>query len=716
MKLHAITNNETSIRSYVSLLSKSEWHNIQNILERIYQEDGDFSKIFHLESVSPETKIEIALLQEISSKIHALLVSCHYKVTQQEINSFYIFIALLLCINKLAVSDEKKLIGWESKKSQIRILTDRVIEHIIYVMGDELFNQIKIEAINYVKSQHNWLDQDYIKNLANNLHVPYDCSTNLITNLTLTISALTLALQSIPLEKAIEPPLTSNQHQFTKTNHDFNYETMLSISNEEIILNQLRNLTANKCSFHILYEEIEKNRFTIELGCQRLKNLIRNVPAEHKQEIEAKVIKLNYGLIECYKVALMKAQKTFLLSRSNTKKTIHKIFHCYIKVIIFYIKSYRLVPQNIWIDLSEFYQTAIKHHVSHKHLESVPQWHNQFRAIDDLYKYCLLLGIIDFYQFRFDEITMLFYALESWAPFLILHESQEKGDGYFVDSNIGILHKLTTDKIAIHQNGFYINTSLLKHRLNGLTLLKNDKTKMQFAESELLLSKPLIKKIETCLNAKKVSELEFKPFDQKVSVQSGITTLFANNQKGLENSEIHSYEANNSIEYISINLLPNSEFTNTNEDLTAKRYDCHIISIFGHYLKTVWEDPFPKFLQPGNLISIYFENSKKQVQVGAIKALWIDSNNQCNAVINSFPQEASLLSAKMSENNNDFYQILFIPEQPNQSIPMSIIAPFSVFQTGQEIDVIGRHIEGALLIGEPFESYHSLQRFEVSFI
>ena len=721
MKNNSVNINYNLTQNILSSLNESHIENFKRLLHRIFQDEGMISAIKSESPDATEEKIQITLLQEVSYNVYSQLNTANIESPFFDENSLYSFIILLLSFNNMGKANEGKYLGWKSRASQLRIITNRIIEQISYIFGNDVFNAIKMNAFNFLQNTNKWLEEENIHKLSNDLNVSPSSIDDFIKKLKLSVSALSITLQESSYNNFIQKPVESNIKQSNHISKSiFQSKDFININNDNL-LSELLSLAQSNCSFGKLYKEIENKRSTIEIHCQLLKNKISESNPSQKSEIEQSVLKFNYGLIDCYHTLLAKKSMSIFSNSKKIKNTIHKALHCYIKVMIFYYKSYRLIPHKVLKDVHELYQTALNHNISQKRLEKVPQWHNQFKTIEDMYKYCLILKIFYLYQFRFEEITLLFYAFENWAPLLTLNETYQEGDTFIFDFDKGDVFLLDATINKLNKNAFYINISQLLNRLSLLSLIQEGKKifKNQPSDSELVLSKSILKKLAKCLTIQSKKNLAFKDFQQTISVKLGIDSLKSLNNivnPVLLNDTLTDIK-DDAIAHITIDLLPNEEYLNFNKEIISERFICHILGIHSNLLKTHWEKLPPKQLQPGNFVSIFLDNSTKQIQLGCIHSLWIDENNQNFVIIKTIPKEATLVTAKVNKGNKRLsYKVILIPEQPRQKIPLSIIAPFSLFQSGQEIDLIGHNIEGTVLIGDAFETYHAHQQFDVSFV
>ncbi len=697
----------------LSSLNESDLDNFKNLLHRIFDDKDMISAIHSTSSEASDEKIQIMLLQDVSYKIFSQLNTVNIELSSFKESDLYTFILLLLSFNNMGKANEGIYLGWKSRASQLRILSKRIIDQLSYIFGFELFNRIKANSLDYFKKPNNWLDENKVYNVTKEHNISLVSISDFLKKLKLSVSALSITLQESADNLQAQNPAEPNLKQRKTINS--NAIKSKDYIGKEAVLSQLLSLAHSHCSFSKLYNEIESKRSTIELHCQFLKNQLRDAKPEYKSEIENNVLKFNFGLIECYQVLITKKPSLFF-GKTKLKNALHKVLHCYIKVMIFYYKSYRLIPSKVLNDVHRLYQTALHYNLSQKSLVKVPEWHNQFKTIEEMYKYCLVFKLFDLYQFRFEEITLLFFAFENWASLLIMNQSYQDGDTFVLDLTTGDLLKSATILKNI-ENAIYINTSKIAKRLGLLFNIKEGTkhSKKKLADTELILSKSILAKLKKSLLKKNDINLTFKDFEQTISIELGIDCLKSSNKLSQVMCSLVDVKEND-IDNIIIDLLPNEDYFNFNSAKLSERYQGRILGINGCQLKTHWDTLPPKQLQPGNFVTIYLDNSKKQAQIGCVKSLWLDENNQNFVIIKTISNESTLVTAKINRGNKRLrHRIILIPEQPVLKTPFSIIAPFSLFQPGQEIDIVGNNIEGTLLIGEPFETYHAHQQFEVSF-
>ncbi len=717
MALKTAQSLQLHSENVMELISKSNLLILKELLERICKEDGLLSDLKHnnVVPIVPEKLTQVALLQDLAKKIVSQFETDATESTALLEEDFLIFIAILLITNKMEKADEISPQGMVEKESRLRLITDKILEQLSYLVGDQAFDIIKNKALIYANRFKNTIfNNDYKEYLAKQINrTPQDIE-NIWNKIKFAIPTPFLQLEGDEAHQNISNlPLKPISSELVK-NANGVIDKLLHNANQ--ILQPLVDLPKSDISFKELFNEIESHKIMVEKECQTLKAYQKADTAISRKELEKMIFQLNYHLIQAYKAVIAKAQHYILPKRKITRFCYQNMMHCYIKILIFFYKKSRKIPNKIWFEIHSTYMQAVNQQVATKTLSQIPQWHNQFNTIKDMYKYCLLLGLIDEYQFCSDEINQLVYALESWAPLLSIHKVKEEGDTYFVDMGkdapaerlqamndySDCVHFINIKKIIDHVYG-------LIHYLN--TPGRSDHSKL-LSDSELVLKKSLIERVIEHWNKAATEFSSFTKVNESLLVQFGIT--FNTTASKMAPSIQEKDDQGKITEYINIDLLPYKE--KSAEEVVLKKYHCLVLGIDGCYLKSLWKGELPSELQPGEIVSLYNDEYTNHLQIGIIKSVFIDDDDNSLVIIRKFPQNASVVTASLPQGpQSAIYHVIFIFEQSDNP-SVTLVAPLITFHEGQEVKVIGQDIEGTILLGKPIEFYHTHQLFEASFV
>ncbi len=478
----------------------------------------------------------------------------------------------------------------------------------------------------------------------------------------------------------------------------------------------LTKLLKSELSFKELFKEIDNYKITVEKQCQTLKAYQNVTTSLSKKELEKMVFQLNYQLSLVYKEVIFKAQHSMLPKRKTIRYCYQNIMHCYIKILIFFYKRSRKISDKLWFEIHSTYMQASDQQVATKSLSKIPQWHSQFKTIKDMYKYCLLLGLIDEYQFCPDEINQIVYALESWAPLLSIHKEEKNEDTYFVDLDKDAPAKRLQKINDYGDSVLFVNIKQIISHINGLlsfqnNIAHNEHSKL-FTDSELVLKKSLLERLIDQFSKETTESSSFEKLNETIFIQFGISF----NTTSLKIApSVQEKDAQGKItEYINIDLLPNKEMPT--QEVEVKKFQCMLVGINGENVKLLWTGELPSELHPGKIVTIYNDEYSNHIQIGIINSVFIDDAENSYVTIRMFPQNASILTASIPEGSQHaIYHVILISGQSENS-SITLVAPIIAFHEGQEINVVGQNREGSLLLGKPIEFYQAHQLFEATFI
>ncbi|MBS0288166.1 MAG: hypothetical protein JSR17_12780 [Proteobacteria bacterium] len=694
--------------NFLSFLTDRNLFALKDLLERIWQPDGLFSDTNNKETLGVLNFIQVALTQGAAKKLYE-------NIDHQNPNrELLIFIAVLIIVNKMAKGEDTNIIGWAIKESKIKVLTDKIIDQLKYVFSEYQFSQISNQAIHYVvtfKSQI--FTEEFEKDIAQKINVPLEEMKTYWKKFLACVAIMEIEVEEtinkLPLEK-----IKKENVLLAKVNNNVDKQLKNLLSESQHILNALNTLNELNCSVSKKYHEISMLRLRVELQCQKLKSFKKTHFSIFNIQIDQFIYHLNFELYSCYLQIAKSNLKLFgFFKRKTLISSLQNAFHCLTKLMIYYIKQYSHLHEGLWQEIHELYNLSLKAKLEKHKLGKVNEWHNQFSTIEEIYKYSLLLGTINFSQFRHEEISQIIYACERWVNFLYF-EPKISNDKFYVVNP----HQDKGPQLNLNNQNqadiFYLNYKKLIEHLSAL-LTRNPmdrKSAKLFTESELLLSRYLTEKLLAKWKNLEEAKETFKPVNTPIELSFGISHEMPFLHKTSE--KLHKNEDPNVIEIYDCNVLSQDCAFNAKKIQNETKYRATIIEENDKCIMIKWQAAPPYKIQPGQFVSVFIS---KDFRIGIIKSLFLSESNNLYLTIRLFPKEVKLFKAHLAQDAfSPSFTIFLVPEHVIHNRPMTIIAPQVAFKEGDEIRITSPEMEGVILLGDPLKVYQDYQQFSAKFI
>lgn len=303
------------------------------------------------------------------------------------------------------------------------------------------------------------------------------------------------------------------------------------IARAEPLYEEMGNLLLSTNSVNDRFNEVALMRPVVEALCIDLMKHVRHslVLSENDQALFDMVTKLNKLLVKIYFSILSDANAALFPNAKIIKQILQFAMHAYKKLFTHYYKHHLKIPEGNWQVLNKLYISGKNAKCLNKKLELVSTWHNQLKTIKEMYLYCILISLINPYQYRFNEIELLIYAIEHWAGLLTFKKVIPETEQQFY---INLNEDLPPTAHLGHANEMarYINCDKLIIRLKTL-LATMGKTSVEdydisLTEAETALPLYIIQRVYSDLTKRDMDSSAARSVSYYVDVTIGLKNCF----------------------------------------------------------------------------------------------------------------------------------------------------------------------------------------------
>ncbi len=478
-------------------------------------------------------------------------------------------------------------------------------------------------------------------------------------------------------------------------------------------------------SYKERFEILSLLRPTLRYICQSLQKFYdsQEVLTQQQRPIADLENSLNFEMLNSYKLVIEEAYEQFFSDQRIIMSSFQNALTLCTKIIFNAYEQHRPAPDGIWLELHALYKLAESKNLVTKSLKKYLTWQCRFNTLADIYKHCLLFSIANPNHLRRAQIVQSLYAIESWAP-LLLMKTEDSNDSclFIVDPHQDSPPRYSGLYPKPPFEGYFLNLEHINDRLSKLLVVHTngnfEKMSKQYSSSELALSVPYI---ESILNAwRSLRERAHKRIGTQghINVCLGISAShwFVRHQIPFQTNENDSDMVNIDL---NIDSLPHLQPHSENDLAKHEKYLCELInqSEKGYCLK--WPDEAPIQLQTGEIIGLEIEiepNSGKVWSIGTIRWLKNESDNSIFIGVELLSLEALAVETRLADTTSPYsIPTLVFPEIPEKNIPMRLIAPPLPFKTGNEIELEhNNHVYSATL-QKVYSTTASYQEFGLHF-
>lgn len=459
-------------------------------------------------------------------------------------------------------------------------------------------------------------------------------------------------------------------------------------------------------------------RPTLSYLCEILGKIYaeREALSDKQQLIADLVIALHFEMLNGYKLVMDAASNSFLTKKKIFVAALHNAMVCCEKILFDAYKQHRDPPHGVWHEFHTLYLFAKNKGVSQKSLGNSTEWHSRFNTLEELYNNCLLFVIANPYRLTKVEITHLMYALEVWAPLLVLKPLTDNAQGlYIVDMDSDQAPHYTALNPKPSANSYMMVLDKITLRLEKLLqdkTIATKKTSNYFLEAEQMLPQVFIESLLGSWQYIKERAQKRDKTQGTISVCLGISTChwFISDQS----SEKSTVEATNDFHVIDLTIDQSGQ-----KSQSYRCYNCQLVdqSEGGYCLQ--WTEEIPSQLQCGEIIALHREmpNHPKAWSIGTIRWLRHEKDHSILLGVQVLSHEVLATYSNQEDAQSEHQTAtLLLAEQPLHNKPKTLITPSLPFKAGQEIKVTFENESYPAVLQKNYSLSPCYQQFGVEFL
>lgn len=432
----------------------------------------------------------------------------------------------------------------------------------------------------------------------------------------------------------------------------------------------------------------------------------QEVLTETQHPIADLVSALHNEMVDGYKLVVDEATAHLFYDSHIMMSALQDAFsHCS-KIIFYAYEQHRGSPQDVWLEFHALYLFAKEKKLLKKSLKRYSSWQCRFNTLADIYKHCLLFSIANPNYLRRSQIIQANYAMESWAPLMIIKDDNATNSCLFViDPNqdsppryIGLFGNLPS-------NGYFIDlTHVTEHIEKLLSLHANnnhEKIAKLFSAAELALPLPYLDSISQAFKNLRKRMSERQAVDGEHRVCLGITNC-------------HWFASLPQTQPMDAILQDDLDPAMANKFVT---FTCQIVNQSEKGLCLNWTQSIPPLLQTGEIIGIQLlVNNQVKWAIGTIRWLKNETSYSTLLGVEILSKEALPVKTRLSDSASSYLvPTLVFPCEEEKHIPMRLVAPPIPFKTGNEIEIEHDSHLYAAVLQKSYSASPSYQEFGLHF-
>lgn len=444
----------------------------------------------------------------------------------------------------------------------------------------------------------------------------------------------------------------------------------------------------------------------------------REVLTDNQLIIADLVNALLFEMINEYKLVIEGVYRPFFCNKKVLFDALQNAMSYCIKIIFNAYEQHRSPPPGIWLELHQLFVFAQTKGFANKTLNKVISWHSRFKTLADIYKHCLLFSISNPNQLRREQMADVSFALETWAPLLILRKGNTATIPLFVAD---VTNDAPPCYAALYfmtpQECYFLDLEKINERVTKLMVAqkKNQPASSKFfTTAELALPKSFL---ESLMNAwQYLSERdEREKIHGHISVCLGIAAthwyLVGDIKSGSNHNES---DAASNTQIIDIDVLPSQH-----KAFKHQLFICELVnqSEGGYCLK--WSHDIPHQLQTGEIIALEKKLDSGEItwEVGTLRWLKAQENQITLVGVEILSNEALAVKAHLTDAASSFsIPTLLFADQPEKKKPLRLITPPLPFKVGNQIEVEFEGKNYPALLVKTYSASASYQEFAIQFL
>jgi len=678
---------ESEVLYNIGFYGNEQWSLLTRSLRTMIVKQGAFqsykAELEHhkYQGTSPDRPIQLAILDHLSVQLYKSLLSPEEQSNPTQRALILTFIGFLFAINMMTKIDEEYITDSVKKSSKLKIICESMLDKIKQTLGESNFSIIKNTSINYLCANKSIIFDNTFQSIIN-LQVPafqqfHEATWNKIFD---TIDGL--HEHTSEKKDDDENQINNNHLQLIPLHLSKQYQSGLE---------SLLNFQHSNQSGKSMYKNLKVMQAEIELLCQFLHNYIsakQHLSKENAILIQC-IFKLNFEMIAFYDVVISWAVKSLFFHKGAFIESLQASMHCYTKMLFYAFEQHINVPKKVWLGLHQCYLLALTHKVNNKSLKKPKNWHNQLTTLDAMYKYCLLMSAIDPYQLQPNELKLLNYALENWAPLVTL--TNEENAILSVDLESDSAPYVFNPGMSNSHQTYKVKLNKVKDKIESLISNRNNNhSSKSFTEAELSIPNKLLKGILEKWNYSYIrchgNETISTSLPTRVFIGiSSISHLINHELINLDEKKGSSNEqrsASDQVEEIEINTISTAK-----HPILHQSFICEIIEFNGNQYVLKWNCNIPSELRCGELITVqrYQDRHGTNWELGAISSIK-NQGGYSLVFVTILCKNIMAIKGHLSDSTESDKPLL-MSAVTIENQDTSIFAPAFPLKQGQEINI-----------------------------
>lgn len=413
------------------------------------------------------------------------------------------------------------------------------------------------------------------------------------------------------------------------------------------------------------------------------------------------ICNLYLEMVNGYKLIIEDINNSFFINKKLLLASLQNAMYYCTKMIFDAYDQHRNPPIGAWLELHSLFIFVLKKNMAQKSLINTIEWQGRSTTLENMYKHSLLFAIAHPYRLRHEEITLLSFALDSWAPFLILEKQNPKTSSSFIVDLTTDAGPKSTLYIQYPPQYYSLILDKVTQRLKKLLALQytymDKKLTQSFSASELDLPLTLIESLVAMWEPSLSTIRERQKTQGKIDVALGIS-------------------ASNSLTYDAIVSSQSMSDDTEKHSNRYSRYSCEIIdqSEEGYCLK--WPPNPPTSLQCGEIIALEkVADGQKKLSIGTIRWLKNEQDNSVLMGIQLLTAKALPAKARLPGVASIAIPTLLSPPIA-QKKPPTLITPLHPFKSEQEVELEIEGVAYSVSLQKNYSHSSYYQEFGVVFL
>jgi len=450
----------------------------------------------------------------------------------------------------------------------------------------------------------------------------------------------------------------------------------------------LQDIYQAKIPTKLRYDILVLLRPTHSYLCQTLEKFYfsKELLSDDQKLIADLVYALRHEILNCYKLVIEENYNNSIFNRKILISALHNAMLCCMRIITHAYEQHRQPPKGMWHELNAIYKVIQNKGLGNKKVSKVKDWAFNLNTLNNLYAYILLYVVSNPHRLRRDEIKNLTYALEIWAPLLIIkHNGDSEECLFWVDLDSDSSPKVNTLDITQGPSTYFLDLSKINVHIEKLIKLKltnnHEKMSKSFIEAEIVLPNHFLEELHQNWSESKERAHRREQTQGQIRACLGLTATSWYLQKSLQTLLMDDEDESDVIDLTDTNTILSSY--NTEPPL----YQCEIMDESSGGFRLKWLQEIPMQLECGEIIALQTSQDNNWL-IGTIRWLRHEQDHLIYLGVQILAEHAIPLKARIAESTGNYdLPILLLPENQNISEPNKLVTPALPFKPGQELEL-----------------------------